>query len=312
MMDSVTVRVPATTANLGPGFDCFGMALSLFNTVTLGESDRFRVVVTGEGAAELAGQRDNLAARTLEVFFAAVERPVPPLLIALHNAIPLARGLGSSAAAIVGNLVAANEFAGRPLREEQLLKLATELEGHPDNVAAALLGGFTICVSNSNGSGLRYATVPVPAELRAVLFIPHFRVPTERARAVLPGQVSRRDAVYNIGRASLLVAGLSTGRFDILRVATEDRLHQPYRESLFPAAKELFAAALEAGALGVFLSGAGPTILALVDGREGSANEEKVAGRFAEMARDLGTAGRTLILDICHSGAAVVRDALAP
>lgn len=304
MTSTVTVRVPATTANLGPGFDCFGMALSLFNTVTLAASDRLEVVVKGEGATEISLRRDNLAARTIEAFFAAIERQVPPLRIGLDNAIPLARGLGSSAAAIVGSLVAANEFVGRPLPVEQLLKLATEIEGHPDNVAAALLGGFTICVSNSNGSGLRYATVPVPTELRAVLFIPHFRVSTERARAVLPGQVSRRDAVHNIGRASLLVAGLTTGRFDILRVATEDRLHQPYRESLFPAAKKLFAAALEAGALGVFLSGAGPTILALVKG-----NEERVATRFEEMARDVGTAGRTLILDICHTGAAVIRGA---
>jgi homoserine kinase len=175
------------------------------------------------------------------------------------------------------------------------------MEGHPDNVAAALLGGFSICVSSSNGGGLRYTTIPVPAELRAVLFIPHFRLSTERAREVLPVQVSRRDAVYNIGRASLLVAGLTTGRLDILRVATEDRLHQPYRESLFPAAKGLFAAALEAGALGVFLSGAGPTILALVSG-----NEEAIAARFEEKARDLGIAGRTLVVDVCQNGATVI------
>lgn len=300
-MSGVTVRVPASTANLGPGFDCFGMALQLFNTVALCESDQAAVTVKGEGAAELTGRRDNLALRSVRAFYAALGREAPKFRVVLDNNIPFARGLGSSAAAIVGSLVAANELAGGPLANDRLLKLAAEIEGHPDNVAAALLGGLTICVSDGRGSFLGYAAVPVPSELRAVLFIPHFRLSTERARAVLPAHVSRRDAVYNIGRASLLVAALATGQLNVLRLATEDRLHQPYRESLFPAAKKLMAAALDAGALGAFLSGAGPTILAFVrdDGRQ-------VAARMENTALETGTAGRTLVLDICPSGATVI------
>ncbi|MDP2952053.1 MAG: homoserine kinase, partial [Chloroflexota bacterium] len=212
--------------------------------------------------------------------------------------IPLRRGLGSSAAAVVGGLMAGQELLGRPLSPQQLLGLATELEGHPDNVAPALMGGCQVVVG---GSEIVSAPVPLPRGLVAALFIPDFEIPTREARAVLPQQVSRADAVYNVGRAALLVAALATGQLGYLRIATQDRLHQPARQALFPAMERVFQAALEAGALGVFLSGSGSTILALVKGRA-----SPVAQAMARAAREAGVKGRTKIARPSLQGAAVV------
>ena len=208
--------------------------------------------------------------------------------ITCRNAIPLGRGLGSSSAAVVGGLVAGNEVCGRPYTRKRLLEIAARIEGHPDNAAAALMGGCQIVVQE--GDGLVASPLAIPEELKAVLFVPDVPMPTERAREVLADKVDRQDAVYNIGRAALLAKALSTGDLTLLTVATGDRLHQPARQKIFPAMKNIFGAALSAGALGVFLSGAGSSVLALT--RD---NELTIGYEMADAADRSGVGGSVKI-----------------
>lgn len=266
MVRRVRVSVPASTANLGPGFDAVGLALDLFNVVEVEVGgDDLRVEIVGE-ASDLA-REDNLVLRAMEHGFAAAGSALPPLRVRLTNRIPVGCGLGSSAAAIVAGLMAANALLGDPWSPDRLLALATELEGHPDNVAPALWGGLV--VSCCTGDGVRWVRLEAPSELQAVLVIPELRVPTREARRVLPGAVPFQDAVFNVGRVALLVAALSCRQYHVLREAMRDRLHQPYRAPLVPGFEEALVAAERAGALGVALSGAGPGLLAFTvgDGR---------------------------------------------
>jgi len=293
----VVVRVPATTANLGPGFDCLGMALALYNTVTVyTTTGGLSVRIEGEGAEDLRWGQENRVLRAMRLAFQEAGERLPGVAIELQNQIPLGRGLGSSAAATVGGLVAGNALCGGPLPTDRLLALATQLEGHPDNVAPALLGGLVIAVQDEQG--LIYERLDVPPDLTAALFVPDFPMTTAEARRVLPAQVSRADAVFNMGRVALLVAAMARRRYDVLDVATRDRLHQPYREAIFPAMPALFAAAREAGALGVFLSGAGSTVIALCAG-----NAPAVAEAMARAAQGLGLAGKALVAPLADEGA---------
>lgn len=294
MRSAVRIKVPATVGNLGPGFDVLGMALDIYNTLAVEQSEKFRFDIFGEGAGELRGDQENLIYRSLSAAYWEVGKPVPPLHLTCHNEIPLRRGLGSSAAAVVAGLVSANLLLGKPLSQERLLSLAAQMEGHADNVAPALLGGCQIVVPE-NGRVTSLA-VSLPLTLRAVLFIPDFTMSTAKARAILPTTVRREDAVYNLGRLALLVASLTSGKLNYLRLATQDRLHQPWRKTLFPAMEDIFAAALEGGALGVFLSGAGSSILALAENRTeeiGRAMQE--AGRKAGMAATIRVARPTTL-----------------
>lgn len=254
------VRVPATIANLGPGFDALGLAVRIHNVVDVEPADRTTVAVEGEGAAVLPRDERNLVVRAAQAVAEQAGLDLPPLRITQQNAIPLRRGLGSSAAAIVGGVVAANRLLGDPLSVDALLAIAARLEGHPDNVTPALLGGFTVSVLD--GDAVRWARVPVAAPIRIVLAIPEVEVATAEARRVLPPTVRFEDAAFNVGRAALLVAALSTGRLDLLPTATEDRLHQVYRSALVPGINAALGAARDAGALGVVLSGSGPTVAA--------------------------------------------------
>ena len=286
----IEVLAPATTANLGPGFDCLGMALDLWNRLEVFPVDTGRenaplVEILGEGVEELASDSSNLTFRAMQFLFDEAGLKMPPLRLRCHNAIPLSRGMGSSAAAIAGGLVAANSLCGDPYSASELLEMAATIEGHPDNVAAAVMGGLQLVVSD--GPQLYTAPIPVPEEIQAVLFIPDARIATADARAVLPGRVSIPDAVFNMGRVALLVAGMALDRPEYLDVATQDKLHQPYRQPLFPAIKVIFAAARDAGALGVFLSGSGSTVLALTRGREMT-----VAYEMFEAARLTAVPGR--------------------
>ena len=265
MTERVTVRVPATTSNMGPGFDCLGMALDIWNVVQV-EVGSSGFEISGEGSDSLPRDRSNLVYKSFCLAFAQFNQPVPRVSVVCRNEIPLGRGLGSSSAAVVGGLMAGNEICGGDLSRERIMELAATTEGHPDNVAPALLGGCQIVVREDDR--LVTASVPVPGDLRAVLFIPDFTMPTEEARKLLPRKLDRQDAVYNMGRVALLVRAFSTGDMTELAVATGDRLHQPARQTLFPAMKNIFRAALGAGALGVFLSGAGSSVLALTTGRE--------------------------------------------
>ena len=298
---TVTVRTPASTANLGPGFDTLGLALRLHNRLRLVPADGpVTVTVAGEGEGLLETGAGNLAYCAVERLFREVGRPAPSLALYLENAIPVSRGLGSSSTAIVGGLVGANALLGEPLDREQLLALAVEMEGHADNVAPALLGGFQ--VSSLTEEGLLHLAIPLPTGLRAVVCVPEAQVSTTDARRVLPAQYSRADAVFNIGRVSLLVAGLLTGRTDVLRAAMQDRIHQPYRAALVPGYEAALEGALAAGAAGVCLSGSGSTMLALTTGDPTPVGEAMTAA-----VRAAGSEARWLALEPDLEGSVIER-----
>jgi homoserine kinase len=290
MTDTASVRVPATSANLGPGFDCLGLALDLWGTITL---ERRGPVPAGD---DPMGSMAMAAARR---FFEKIGHKTGALAASYSGAIPIARGLGASAVARVGGLIAANELAGRPLSRDELLVIAADLEGHADNAAPAIFGGLQVSIVE--GDRVLHTAAPLPAGLLAVLFVPEFRIATKDARRVLPASLSRADAVHNIGRAALLVAAMARGRFDLLNAATQDRLHQPARSALFPAMGAIFEAALAAGAHAAYLSGSGSTLCALA-----TANAQGIADAMAEAARAREVAGETIITRPTETGAEVV------
>lgn len=296
---SVTVRVPATTANLGAGYDCLGLALALHNEVTLSRADLPSVEIEGEGADSLPRNGDHLVLRAVAAAAGAAERELPPLALRQVNRIPLARGLGSSSAAIVGGIVAANELFGLGLSARQLLDLATQVEGHPDNVAPALLGGLTVCCSVENEVLVK--RLEVAPGLACVVAIPDFEVATHQARRALPETVPHADAVFNLCRVGLSVAALISGEFALLGEAMRDRLHQPYRAHLVPGMDDAIAAALAAGAHGACLSGSGPTIAAFV-----SAVGEEVGAAMEKAFARAGVRARAQFLALSAEGAQVV------
>ncbi len=264
---AVTVQVPATTANLGPGYDCLGLALGLHNEVRLERADRLTVEVNGEGSEELPHDSTHLVLRAARAAADAVGESLPPLRLRQINRIPLARGLGSSSAAIVGGVLAVSELLDLGLSERQMVDIATAVEGHPDNVAPALLGGLTVCCTV--GHEVLVERLEVAGGLSCVVAVPDFEVATNDARRALPENIPHADAVFNLCRVGLIVAALVSGDFAVLSEATRDRLHQPYRARLVPGMEEAIAAALEAGAHGAALSGSGPTIAAFIsDGGE--------------------------------------------
>lgn len=292
----VHVRIPATSANLGPGFDALGLALTLYNEVVASESERVSVSIEGEGAGRLATNEANVVARGVRHAYEAAGRPFTGCALQCVNRIPTARGLGSSAAAWVGGLLAGNALLGGPLSKDAILTLAARAEGHPDNVAAALLGGLT--VSSSGAGGVTAVSLPVPATLRWVVLVPDVTGATAEARAVLPASVSRHDAVFNVQRVALLLAALQTNRPDALGAALDDRLHQPYRLRLFPWMDGVAAAAREAGAIGCVLSGAGPSMLAVVTG-----DTRAVARAMEDALTKAGRSGSARVLDVDPGGA---------
>ncbi len=287
-VEVLSVSVPATTANLGPGFDCLGMALDLRNTLEFkyGEPG---LVVEGEGRRVIMAEATNLVQKSFRRVFDELGRSTPDVSVRCFNRVPLFKGLGSSATAVVGGLFAANEMSGGELTQEQLLALAAEIEGHPDNAAAALLGGCQIVVRDRNR--LVTTEVPLPNKLGLVAFIPDFDMPTSEARTLLAPTVPRTDAVYNVGRTALLVAALAQSDLDLLRVATQDRLHQPQRQAVFPAMKNLINAALGAGAHGAMLSGSGSTVLAFT-----SEKEMTVGYEMSEAAAKSGVQGDVKVM----------------
>ena len=298
-MNSVTVRAPATSANIGSGFDCIGMALDIWNELTLTRGE-FSVSVSGEGAGVVPLDNSNLVVTGVEAVFKHIGEPVPGLQYECTNRIPFGRGMGSSSAAIVIGLVAGSAISGADLDKEQLTALAADIEGHPDNVAPAIYGGCTIGVLNGD-NGWVVDQVSVPDGLNAVIFVPEMMINTHESRERLSDQVSRADAVFNIGRSALLVNALSTGRLELLKYATDDRLHQPQRTGAFKPLPHLVKAALTGGAHGAFLSGAGPSVLALATGREVTIGYE-----MAETARHFGVDGKTMIVAITRDGASVI------
>jgi homoserine kinase len=288
---SLVVRAPATSANLGPGFDCLGLALNLWNEV---EATPGRVS---------ADDDTNLILRAARAVYDAVGEPYPGFELRCTNRVIFNRGLGSSAAAIASGVLFANEALGKPLDEAGLLRLASAVEGHPDNVVPALLGGVRVATCAEDGRVLQ-TRVPVAMRLTSVCFVPEMAIPTPHARGLLPSSVAMADAVFNVARSSLLVAALASGAPELLAEATRDRLHQQYRLPLFPAGATLLEAAMRAGALGAFISGAGPTVLALC------VSSDEPVGRieeaFESTARDENVPGTVLHLALSERGAHVV------
>ncbi len=258
----VQVRVPASTANLGSGFDIFGMALKIYNTFSLRLTTESQWSASMPTTLTMPANRDNLVFQSACRVFKEVGFAPPGLHLELDIDIPMARGLGSSSSAIIGGLMAANAMVGAPFDRNALLEMAIEIEGHPDNVTPALIGGLTL--SYKTGDTHRYLNLPCPADLRIVLAIPSFELGTAQSRSILPSNVTRSDAVFNGSRTALLVAAMYEKRYDWLAIAMEDQLHQPYRAPLVPGMAEAIAAGYEAHALGVALSGAGPTLIAFV------------------------------------------------
>ncbi len=263
-MSQVKIIVPATTANLGAGFDCIGAALSLYNEFkfTLSKT-KLTITVTGEEADKVSTDEDNLLYQSFIKLYQHINQTVPNVEIEINLGVPLSRGLGSSATAIVGGLLGANHLAEKPLNLAQIQELAIDLEGHPDNVVPALLGNCQLSVGKRGN--WQICSIPWHQEIIPVVAIPNFELSTEEARSVLPTEIIRSDAIFNIGRMGLLVRGLATNNSDWLTNALEDKLHQPYRQKLIRGYQEVKTSAIAQGAYGMVISGAGPTLLALTN-----------------------------------------------
>lgn len=299
----VRVRVPASTSNLGPGFDTLGLALCLYDWVTVEETcdSGLAIQVVGEGAevGEISTDESNIVYRAVRRLYQETGTQMPGLSIVVENQIPIACGLGSSAAARVGGLIAANALTGLHFSDARIVDIASELEGHPDNVAPAIFGGFTVSVTG--GDYVSSLRIDPPEDLRATVAVPDFHLHTSTARQLLPSEISRHDAVHNIGRSSLLVAAIACDRLDLLRTAMEDQLHQQYREKLIPGMTAVLDAAMDAGALGAALSGAGPALLGL--GR--SADAVAIGECMRHSWKGFGVEARILVLDIDRQGAVI-------
>ena len=264
----IKIRIPASTANLGSGFDSLGIALDLYNYVEIGAAPGCDI--SSADGSEIPCGEDNLIYLSARKVYEKAGLPFYGLKIIEENNIPFARGLGSSSACIVGGVFGANEILGRPFLKGELLDIAAEIEGHPDNVSPALLGGFTANVMD--GKNVRYVKTPVSEKLVFAAFIPPFELKTADARAVMPKEVSVKDSVFDLSRSALMTASLLSGKYENLRCGCEDRLHQPYRLPLIPGGSELIEKAYENGALSAFISGAGSTMMAIFDcGKEKAA-----------------------------------------
>ncbi len=296
------IRVPASTSNLGPGFDVLGLALTLHNELYVEESDRLTMEVQGEGRGVYPEDESNLVLVAARRVCEEVGYELPRVKVRCVNTIPGDRGLGSSSAAIVSGLLLGDHLSGSTLGRDRLLEIGAELEGHPDNVAPALFGGLQVAVKD--GARVHRVEVNTLSMPQVVVFIPPFKMPTKEARAALPAAVSMESAVYNIGRASLLVAALGAGRFEALDQATRDALHQSPRTSIFAAMPALIDAAREAGALGAWLSGAGSTIAAFARSVE---QAHKVAHALMAEGQKQSVPGVAKILAVDTLGATVER-----
>lgn len=266
-MSTVTVRVPATTANIGAGFDCLGAALTLYNQFQFSPSETLTITATGAEADLVSTDSSNLVYQAFTKLHQVLDRTPPAINLNITMDVPLARGLGSSATAIVGGLVGANILAGSPLSTPEIADLATSIEGHPDNVVPALIGGCRLAASGIQREW-EICDVPWHSDVVPIVAIPNFELSTAEARRVLPETYSRADAIFNTAHLGLLLRGLATGNADWLRAALQDRIHQPYRQALIKGYDRVYEAAIAAGAYGMVISGAGSTLLALANSTE--------------------------------------------
>ena len=297
----VVVDVPATTANLGPGFDCLGAALDLNNRFAMrrieGSGERFELIIEGTEGSHLRGGPDNLVYRAAQRVWKAANMEPVALEARVRLAVPPARGLGSSATAIVAGLMGANALVGEPLSKEKLLELAIDIEGHPDNVVPSLLGG--LCMT-AKAASQRWRVVRCEwiSSVKAVVAIPSIRLSTSEARRAMPKAIPVSDAVVNLGALTLLLQGLRTGNGDLIADGMHDRLHEPYRWRLIKGGDDVKAAAMEAGAWGCAISGAGPSIIALCAEDKGQA----VSRAMVKAWEAAGVASRAPVLNLQTSG----------
>ncbi len=263
----VYVRVPATSANMGAGFDTLGIALNLYSRLEVEETDGGLEIITVKNAGNVQNDKSNLVYRAMDCIFRETGYTPRGIKIKQDSDIPMTRGLGSSSACIVGGMLAANVLSGRKLSYREIMNLAAIMEGHPDNAGPAMYGGF--CVSLMEGNETYVKSIKLPERLSFAVMIPDFFVATKKSRGALPETVGLRDAAFNIARASMLQAALTSGDYDLLRLGVEDRLHQPYRKSYVDGFDEIFEHTYELGSKATYLSGSGPTIMAmLTDGTE--------------------------------------------
>ncbi len=257
----IKIKIPATSANLGAGYDSLGLALDFYNQVNMEEYDK--IDIRSLDGISIPTDKTNLIYKSASDLFKVCGKTLKGLKLEQTNNIPMARGLGSSSACIVAGLVGANTLLNNPLSTDDLVDIAAQIEGHPDNTAPALLGGIVTAVFD--GKKVHWVKQEVYTKLKFVAIIPNFELKTDKARACIPKEISHKDAVYNLSRAALFSASLLTGKFENLRTAVHDRLHQPYRMELIPRCREVFDIAYNHGAYGVYISGAGPAVMAIVD-----------------------------------------------
>lgn len=305
---SIWVRVPGTSANCGPGFDSIGLACTVYNDLQLRltEAPGCRITIDGAGAENIPRDERNIVWQSVQYLLkkAGLTDTYKGAVIHMENHVPLSRGLGSSATAIVAGLKGANALINNRFTRRELLQFATEIEGHPDNVAPAIYGGFT--VSTVTRGDVECFTLIPKMRLKLVVAVPDFPLSTKKAREVLPKEVSMKDAINNIGRAGMLVAALCKGNEKFLRNVFEDALHQPYRAKLIPGMYDVFSAAKKAGALGASLSGAGPCLIAYCLQRRHV--EEAVGQAMKETFARHGVTADILLLDLDTRGAHIVND----
>ncbi len=306
----VSVKVPATTANLGPGFDCLGLALPIYNTITVEET-----IMPGTGIEiniidetheqdliSIPTDENNIVYKAIELLYNSIGQSPSELKITIKTQIPIARGLGSSAAVIVGGLIAANELLGRPADEAALLSIATEIENHPDNITPAVVGGFVVSSLEEDGSVV-YSKINWPKDWNITVCIPDYELSTSIARSVLPAEVPMKDAIFNLKHTAMLIQAVNTHDEKLMKIALDDRLHQQYREKLIPGLTEIKEALKhEDNVLGVVISGAGPSVLVISHGN----NLNKIRETVSKVWFDMNVKSKILTLQVEEQGAKVI------
>lgn len=309
----VSVKVPATTANLGPGFDCMGLALPIYNTVTIeetvlpGTGVEINIIAENDSADDFSLEHipmdeNSIIYKAVELLYNSIGQSPSELKITIHSQIPIARGLGSSASVIVGGLLAANELLGRPADEAALLSIATEVEGHPDNITPAIIGGLTLTSSEDDGS-IVYRKLEWPEEWTLTVCIPEYELATDISRSVLPKEVPMHDAVFNAQRMGMFIQAIHTKDSELMKLALKDKLHQPYRMKLVPGLEKIAERLKhEENVLGCVLSGAGPSILIISEKN----NIDKIKSIVRDVWTDLNVKAELITLPVENQGAQVL------
>jgi homoserine kinase len=278
-MEKVRVKIPASTANVGPGYDVYGIALSLYNTITLEKSNSLQIVISGSKADKsIPADKSNLVYQSIKRFYGSIQKPCPEFNLTIDCNIPLASGLGSSSTAIVGGIAAANKLEGEPLSVDELITLAWKIEGHPDNTTTAILGGFVISTITENNT-IAFRKLSWPKQWQIIIAHPEYQVSTQQARNVIPANVSIQDAIYNMSRCSFLVYAICNQDDKALKMSLKDKLHQQYRSKLIPGLNEIIEELETMDVYGTVLSGAGPSICIITK----NDNDNEITSRIKEI-----------------------------